>query len=177
MSSRSENASNPPASLTGLARRRWLRNARKASENRHHRDHVSPFVIPPSFYKIIHVHRFTSSSTMQTLINHFDSCYKYSINTESDRETNELSLIQIQTIPCSLPSFVVLLEVNHLPPVHSSLHDRLKALLLLLFRLGNSIFGWGPLSTELDPLLTMNLIPKLGPALLFNLQDEFFECY
>jgi hypothetical protein len=72
-----------------------------------------------------------------------------------------LSLIQFQTIHFHLPSFVVLLELNHLPPVRSSLRDQLKALLLLLFRLGNSIFGWGSLSTELHPLITIDLIPGL----------------
>ncbi|CAF5115635.1 unnamed protein product, partial [Rotaria magnacalcarata] len=36
-------------------------------------------------------------------------------DTESDRLTNELSLIQVHSIPQHLPSFIVLVELNHLP--------------------------------------------------------------
>ena len=167
----------PPMSLTGLARRRWLRNARKALENRDRRDQIPPFIIPSSYYEIVHVHRFTSSRTIQMLINHFESCCRYSIDTESDRFTNELSLIQIHSIPRCLPSFIILLELNHLPSVMSTLHDQIKILLHRVFRLGNTIYSWGPLSKELAPIIAMELITGLGPALSINLQGQFFNWY
>jgi hypothetical protein len=167
----------PPMSLTGLARRRWLRNARKALENRQRHDQIPPFIIPSVYYEIVHVHRFTSSRIIQRLIDHFQSCYRYSVDTESDRFTNELSLIQIHSIPRRLPSFVILLELKHLPPVESMLYDQIKALLQLLFRLGNTIYSWGSLSKELLPIIALDLITSLGPALPVDLQDHFFDWY
>ena len=177
MSSRSQNAITLPSSLTSLSRRRWLRNARKELENRQRSDQIPPFIIPSSYYEIIHVHRFTSSRTIQMLIDHCESCSRYSIDTESDRFTNELSLIQIHSIPRSLPSFVILLELKQLPALKSTLHDQIKILLHRVFRLGNTIYSWGPLSKELAPIIAMDLITVLGPALLINLQAEFFNWY
>ena len=155
-------------SLSGLARRRWLRNARKALENRHRRDQIPPIIISSSNYEIVHVHRFISSHTTQMLVNHFESYCRYSIDTESDRFKNKLSLIQIHSIPRYLPSLVILLQLKHLPPVKSMLHDQVKVLLHLLFRLGNTIYSWGSLSTELLPIVAMDLATSLGSALLIN---------
>ncbi|CAF1418442.1 unnamed protein product [Rotaria sordida] len=155
------------------AQSRHCRNIRLEEQNHDYRRNYLPFTIPSSFYNIVHVHRFTTNDTISTLINHFESCYRYSIDTESDRFTYDLSLIQVHSIPQHLPSFIVLFEINHLPPSDSSLMGKIKLLFSLLFRLGNIIFSWGSMSDELKSAIQMNLFTWPVSALCINLQDEF----
>ncbi|CAF5146468.1 unnamed protein product [Rotaria magnacalcarata] len=114
-SSSSYTSKNSNSDSGGKSQNRHRRHVRLEEQNNHYRRNYRPFTIPSSFYNIVHVHRFTSIDTISTLINHFESCYRYSIDTESDRLTNELSLIQVHSIPQHLPSFIVLVELNHLP--------------------------------------------------------------
>ncbi|CAF3870894.1 unnamed protein product [Rotaria sp. Silwood1] len=174
-SSSTSKDSNRDSSRKSKSRHR--RNVRLEEQNNNYRHHYLPFTIPSSFYNIVHVHRFTTIDTISTLINHFESCYRYSIDTESDRFTYELSLIQFYSIPQKLPSFIVLFELNHFPPSDTLLFEKIKLLFRLLFRLGNIIFSWGPMSDELMPAVRMNLFTWPVPALLFNLQDEFYSWY
>ncbi|CAF1530564.1 unnamed protein product, partial [Rotaria sordida] len=155
------------------AQSRHCRNIRLEEQNHDYRRNYLPFTIPSSYYNIVHVHQFTTNDTISTLINHFESCYRYSIDTESDRFTYDLSLIQVHSIPQHLPSFIVLFEINHLPPSDSSLMGKIKLLFSLLFRLGNIIFSWGSMSDELKSAIQMNLFTWPVSALCINLQDEF----
>ncbi|CAF4775035.1 unnamed protein product, partial [Rotaria sp. Silwood2] len=156
---------------------RHNRNVRLEEQNNNYRRNYRPFTIPSSFYNIVYVHRFTTIDTISTLINHFESCYRYSIDTESDRLTNELSLIQVHSIPQHLPSFIVLFELNHLPPIDTFLYEKIKLLFRFLFRLGNIIFAWGAMSSELKHAIRMNLFTWPSLALLINLQGGFPSWY
>lgn len=156
---------------------RHRRNIRLEEQNNHYRHNYAPFIIPTSFYNIVHVHRYTTLDTISTLINHFESCYRYSIDTESDRFTYDLSLIQVHTIPENLPAFIVLFELNHFPSSTSLLFDKIKSLFHLLFRLGNIIFSWGSMSMELRLAVHMNFFPWPPSALMIDLQNEFFSWY
>ncbi|CAF4194585.1 unnamed protein product [Rotaria sordida] len=149
---------------SGKAQSRHRRNIRLEEQNKNYRHNYLSFTIPSSYYNIVHVHRFTIIDTISTLINHFESCYRYSIDTESDRFTYDLSLIQVHSIPQHLPSFILLFEINHLPPPDSLL-------------MGNIIFSWGSMSEELISAVQMNLFTWTVPALLINLQDEFPSWY
>ncbi|CAF4640267.1 unnamed protein product, partial [Rotaria sp. Silwood2] len=162
---------------SGKSKSHHHRNVRLEEQNNNYRHNYLPFIIPSSFYNIVHVHRFTTIDTISTLINHFESCYRYSIDTESDRFTYELSLIQVHSIPQNLPSFIVLFEINHLPPSDTFLFGKIKLLFRLLFRLGNIIFSWGSMSDELKSAVRMNLFTWPSLALLINLQDKFPSWY
>ncbi|CAF2959876.1 unnamed protein product [Rotaria sp. Silwood2] len=172
-SSSSCTSKNSNRGSSGKSQSRHNRNVRLEEQNNNYRRNYRPFTIPSSFYNSVHVHRFTTIDIMSTLINHFESCYRYSIDTESDRLTNELSLIQVHSIPQTLPSFIVLFELNHLPPIDTLLYEKIQLLFCVLFRLGNIIFSWGSISDELKPAVRMNLFTWPSLALLINLQDEF----
>ncbi|CAM4779814.1 unnamed protein product [Rotaria magnacalcarata] len=172
-SSSSYTSKNSNSDSGGKSQNRHRRHVRLEEQNNHYRRNYRPFTIPSSFYNIVHVHRFTSIDTISTLINHFESCYRYSIDTESDRLTNELSLIQVHSIPQHLPSFIVLVELNHLPASDTVLFEKIKLLFCFLFRLGNIIFSWGSMHTELAPVIHINLFTWPSLALVINLQDAF----
>ncbi|CAF1338027.1 unnamed protein product [Rotaria sordida] len=150
------------------AQSRHRRSIRLEEQNHDYRRNYLPFTISSSFYNIVHVHRFTTIDTISTLIKHFESCYRYSIDIESDRFTYELSLIQVLSIPQHLPSFIVLFEINHLPPSDSLLMGKIKLLFSLLFRLGNIIFSWGPMSEELKSAVEMNLFTWPVPCIIIR---------
>jgi hypothetical protein len=168
---------NRPRDSSGKSHRHHCRNVRLQEQHNHYRHHYPPFTIPSSYYTIVYVHRFTAIDTIETLLNHFESCYRYSIDTESDRFTYELSLVQVQSIPRQLPSLIVLFELNHFPSSDSLLMKKIRSLFHLLFRLENTIFSWGPMHVELKPAISMNLFKWPVSGLLINLQDEFSSWY
>ena len=156
---------------------RYRRGVRQEEQNHRYRRDYPPLIIPSSYYNIVHVHRHTTVLTIDTLINHFGSCYRYSIDTESDRFTYELALIQVHSIPQHLPSYVVLFEIYHFPPSDSILMGKIKSLFSILFRLGNIIFSWGSMFDELKCAILKNLFTWPVSALLFDLQEKFFGWY
>ncbi|CAF1424742.1 unnamed protein product [Rotaria sordida] len=46
--------------------------------------------------------------------------------TFNEKSTKQLALIQIQTISQQLPFFAILIELAHLPPIHSLIHLQIK---------------------------------------------------
>jgi hypothetical protein len=90
---------NPPPNLTGRSRRNYVHNARKALQNYRYRTIYSPFTVPSTFYVIHHLHRLTPIATFHVVLEHFASCRRFSIDTESDKYTRELSLVQIHSMP------------------------------------------------------------------------------
>ena len=181
MSSRHRSSRRDPTKLTRDAsskvESRRRRDLRLEEQNNHYRHNYLPLIIPTSFYNVVHIHRFTTNDTISTLINHFESCYRYSIDTELDRFTYDLSLIQVHSIPQHLPSFIVLFEINQFPSSDSLLISKIKSLFNLLFRSGNTIFSWGPMSKELRPAVEMNLFQWPTSALFIDLQSCFGGWY
>ncbi|CAF4371916.1 unnamed protein product [Rotaria sp. Silwood2] len=157
----------------GQLQSRHRRNVRLEEQNNNYRRNYLPFTIPSSFYNIAHVHRFTTIDTISTLNNHFESCYRYTADTDLDRFTYKLALIQVHSIPQNLPSFIVLFEINHLPPFDILLFDKIKLLFRLLFPLENITFSWGSMSNELKSAVLMNLFTWPLLVFLINLQNEF----
>ncbi|CAF1438112.1 unnamed protein product [Rotaria sordida] len=74
-----------------------------------------------------------SAQELQTIMEHITTCKNFSIDTESDRNTRELALIQIHTIPSRLPGIVILLELFHLPLVDTILFQQIYSLVQLIF--------------------------------------------
>jgi hypothetical protein len=91
---------------------------------------------------------------MELIINHIQGCKLFSVDTESDCDnTKEIALIEFHCIPTQLPSFVLLIELNHLPPFNTELFKQIYLLFHSLFRLGNAIYSWGPPIDELKKAL------------------------
>ncbi|CAF3744111.1 unnamed protein product, partial [Rotaria socialis] len=56
------------------------------------------FNLPTSSYEVVYVNKFTTSEALQKLIDHVRHCHEFSFDTEGDRSSKQLALIQIQTI-------------------------------------------------------------------------------
>jgi len=153
------------------------RNSRKILLNHDYQRTYPPFVIPSVFYNVYHVHQFTSMETIQLIIEHFEQCYHYSIDTESDKNNHELCLIQVQSIPRRLPMFVVLVALKHLPLPGSPLFMKLESMFSLLFRLENTVFSWGELRHEIRNIQDYNVGSWIIRADLINLQNKFNNWY
>lgn len=103
---------NPPAHLDSKQKSNWIRAAQKAKKNYQYQQQYPAFHISTSFYEIIYVNKYTTTETMQKLINHVRNCHEFTFDTEGEQSNQQLALIQIQTIPQQLPFFVVFLKFN-----------------------------------------------------------------
>ncbi len=109
------------------------------------------------------------------LLNHVETCKQYSIDTESERTNNQLSLIQINSIPIEPPSIVMLFELKHLPDQHSQKYEKILEVFQLIFRSGNEIYSWGNTQKELEPAKELFIWPL--PAALLDIQPHFSAWY
>ena len=96
--------------------KKTTRKTIKEEENKRFRQQYPLSEIPTSFYKVVHVTKYTSIDEMHLMINHVQECTQFTIDTESERSNSQLALIQVQTIPPRIPLLVILMELAHLPP-------------------------------------------------------------
>jgi hypothetical protein len=167
------NPNNPPAELTGKPKRNWKRNARKESKNYNYKCQYPPFYIPSVCYNVCHIHRFTKLDIMDTILTHFEACHSFTIDTESVRRPSNLALIQVQSIPVELPSYVLLIQLRHLPTNHSLLFNKIQSLFKILFDKRKTIYSWGSLDKELKHAIPYSLFSFPIYAKAIDLQSEF----
>ncbi|CAM4759077.1 unnamed protein product [Rotaria magnacalcarata] len=103
----------------------------------------STFHVHSSDYEMVFVNHETSSHTINKLLNHVNLCKQYSIDTESEKTNNQLSLIQINSIPFTPPSLVIhwsssltsrhssLSHVTRMNMIHYVTHDVMAVTLLI----------------------------------------------
>ncbi|CAF1196160.1 unnamed protein product [Rotaria sordida] len=132
------------------------------SSSRTHSSQYPTFHVHSSDYEVIFVNNNTSTNMMNKLLDHVNTCRQYSVDTESERTNNQLSLIQINSIPIEPPSFVMLFELNHLPDQHSQ-------------KSGNEIYSWGSMQKELEPAKGLFIWPI--PATLIDIQPYYSMWY
>jgi hypothetical protein len=126
---------------------------------------------------MVFVNKNTSMEEMNLLVNHAQSCNQFTIDTESERSNGQLALIQIQTLPQCLPTFVILIELAHLPPEDSHMYVEIKKFFDLVFRQGNELYSWGDMEQELRPIKDYNLIKwPLLPSMI-NIQPHYGSWY
>jgi hypothetical protein len=89
---------------------------------------------------------------MNVLINHFNGCQSFTIDTESDHCAYEIALIEGHSIRARLPSFILFTELNHIPPSSFILFQG-------LFELGNTITSWESPRSELGKALNYQPFP------------------
>ncbi len=99
------------------------------------------FHMHSNLYTLIIVNNETSIDTWNTPLNHVQKCKQYSVDTESDRRNNRLSLIQVNTIPSDGESLVLLFEMNHFPTRTSSKYEKVRKIFQLIFREKNEIYS------------------------------------
>ena len=171
------NPENPPPHLTGKSRRNYISNARKALRDYHYQQAFPPFHIPSALYRIVHVHCYTSLNTMEMLVAHVQLCRSFSVDTESLSRSANIKLIQIHTIPTEFPSYVLLIQLSHLPPFHSLLFQQIQLLFQYLFQHGKTLYSWGPAEVELERARQFRLFSTPLACLCFDLQQDFSIWY
>ena len=163
----------PPSGLTGKPLKNWVRNAEHALNNHRYQQDYPPFHIPSKYYRVFHLNRFTDSDTIQLIPDHIHDCVSFSVDTENDDHSHEIALIQIHSIPVALPSVILLVELNHLPPRDTSRFRKFCEIFYSLFRSGNTIYGWGPPVGQLEKALPRRLFSFPLVCECINLQKEF----
>ncbi|CAF3343673.1 unnamed protein product [Rotaria sp. Silwood2] len=129
------------------------------------------FVIPETSHEVILINRYMSMEVMDKVLNHIKDCYQYSVDTESEMSTHELSIIQFHTIPRTLPSQVLIIELSQLPNRQSHLYVKIKEVFRLIFRSHNEIYSWGDMNLELESANYLFTWPITSE--LINLQSHF----
>jgi hypothetical protein len=129
------------------------------------------FVIPETSYEVILINRYMSMEVMDKVLNHINDCYQYSVDTESEMSNNKLSIIQFHTIPRTLPSQVLIIELSRMPNRESHLYVKIKEIFRLIFRSHNEIYSWGNMDLELESANYLFTWPITSE--LINLQPHF----
>ncbi|CAF5112228.1 unnamed protein product [Rotaria sp. Silwood1] len=114
---------------------------------------------------------------MQKLINHVRNCNEFTFDTAGEKSTEQLTLIQIQTIPQQLPFFVILVELAHLPLINSLIHLQIKQLFELIFKFRNNIYSWVPLRKEIYPAIVYQWLECPIETSVVNFQLKFSDWY
>ncbi|CAF1463197.1 unnamed protein product [Adineta steineri] len=114
---------------------------------------------------------------MDVIIKHFEDCEKITLDSESVDRPSNLALIQVQSIPSILPSFVLLVQLDHLPPANSNLFSKIKYLFKVLFEKNKTIYTWGPLQNEIEYGSQYSIFSYPIEAKDVNLQSEFSKWY
>ncbi|CAF0791429.1 unnamed protein product [Adineta ricciae] len=133
------------------------------------------FHIHSSRYELVFMNENTPMDLLNQILHHVDLCKQYSIDTESECDNNQLSLIQVNSIPDTPPSLVMLFELQHFPSRHERKYGMLLEIFQSIFRSNNEIFSWGQMSKELEPVRTLLIWPIR--ATLINIQPHFSTWY
>ncbi|CAF1283583.1 unnamed protein product [Rotaria magnacalcarata] len=161
------------------------RSHHQSSRSYHSSSHRSPSHQPhenyPSFhvhsldYEVVFVNNEISTNTINKLLHHVTIYKQYSSDTESERANNQLSLIQIHSMPIKPPSFVMLIELKRLPDQNSQKYENILQLFEIIFRAGNEIYSWGNMEKEIEPAKELFTWPI--PAELIDIQLHFPAWY
>ena len=166
---------NIPSTITGTTRRN-LRNTFKKKLHEHElASRYPPF--QPSNYEQYFINFRTDIPTLNHLIEKVKSYSIFTLDTESTiipRRPNKPSLIQIQIVISSSYSYVIFVEVCHLPPKHAPTFSLIKKFFQTLFNVDNTIFIWGEIS-ELNNFVLYELFTytDLNISDNINLQKKF----
>ncbi|CAF4808559.1 unnamed protein product, partial [Rotaria sp. Silwood2] len=131
----------------------------------------------PSNYEQFFINFRTTDSTLHYLIEQVKSSAIFTLDTESiiiPYKPNKPALIQIQIILSYSFSYVIFIEVCHLPPTNQPTFQLIQTCFQTLFDVDNKIFIWGN-KNELDAFLSFNLFTRDDINLFKdkNLQGEF----
>ena len=110
---------------------------------------------------------------MYIILSHFQACHSFTIDTEAVDRPSNLALIQVQSIPVELPSYVLLIQLHHLPKNDSLLFKKIQSLFKILFDTSKTIYSWGPLGNEIKYATRYSLFIFPIHAKAINLQLEF----
>ena len=127
----------------------------------------------PSNYLIHYIHGKTNIFIVDELIDAAKTSRHYSMDTENDANTHKPATLQVEFIRHDLPSTIIIIEMNYLPPTNSPLFEKIQQLCSIIFTSNNTIYSWGPPGKELAELNRFNLFDKEIQIIPINVQDEY----
>ena len=159
--------------ITGNARRRL----KKKLIEHDYATYLPPFT--PFSHHRYYLNRFTNDQTLREIIEMAQTSSRFTLDTESVnvfQQPNRPSLIQIQILQHDEPSFVLILEMNHLPPATSDKFQQIRHICRIVLDPRKKIFIWGSIN-ELQSFLPFRLFTSEEIALSGNedLQQTFQE--
>ena len=117
----------------------------------------------PPFTSLSHHRQFLNRQTNEQVLNQIIDIAKDSttilLDTESTpvyRQPNRPSLIQFQLIPNDTLPMVVIVEVNHLPPINTNAFKQMKEFFRIVLDSDKVIYTWGTIE-ELEPFVQFGL--------------------
>ncbi|CAF1115710.1 unnamed protein product [Rotaria sordida] len=166
---------NTPSTITGKPRQHLRAIFREKIHEHELASRYPPF--EPLSYKPFYINCKTTEQTLIHLIETINDSDLFTLDAESiciPKKPNEPALIQLQIIQKNLFSYVIFVEVRHLPNMHERTFILIQELFVALFNSNKNIYIWGSID-ELKKFLNFNLFSSSQIYLSnnINLQDEF----
>ncbi|CAF3842689.1 unnamed protein product [Rotaria sp. Silwood1] len=117
---------------------------------------LTPFQQPKN-YLCYFIHEQTDILKIDELIDQAKLTNHFSIDTEDDALTHKPATLQVEFIRQTLPSIVIIIEVQYLPSVTNPLFKKIQQLCTIIFTSKNHIYSWGSASQELKKFNSFNL--------------------
>ena len=169
---------NIPSSIIGKSHRHLRRTFRKKIHEHDLASRYPPF--QPLNHKQIFINYRTTEETLFHLIEATNNSNLFTLDTESIcvyKQPNKPALIQLQIMLSNLFSYVILIEVCHLPRTYEPTFQLIQQLFNYLFDSNKTIYMWGSIN-ELKHFLDFGLFSsdQIYLSNNINLQD-YFKCY
>ncbi|CAF1434727.1 unnamed protein product [Rotaria sp. Silwood1] len=166
---------NIPSTIKGRPRQN-LRTTLRKKIHEHELASTYPTFTPSNFQQFF-INFQTTDLTLLHLIEACAASTNFILDTESVgiyRGPNKPALIQIQIILPTSISYVLIIEVCHLPPIHETTFQLIKQFFTTLFSSGKTIYIWGEID-ELNDFTTTGLftLDQIKLSNNNNFQDEF----
>ncbi|CAF1243897.1 unnamed protein product [Rotaria sordida] len=127
----------------------------------------------PQNYLCYFIHEQTDILKIDELIDQAKLTNHFSIDTEDDALTHKPATLQIEFIRPTLPSIIIIIEVQYLPSITTPLFKKIQQLCIIIFTSNNHIYSWGSASQELGKFNSFNLFNTNIKIQEYNIQDEY----
>ena len=166
---------NIPASITGKQRQN-LRQTLRKKVHEHELASQYPVFEPPNYQQFFVNYR-TTEDTLIHLIETIDKSQTFTLDTESvgiHNKPNKPALIQLQVVLSNSSSYIIFIEVCHLPNATTTTFLLIRQLFEALFKPENNIHVWGEID-ELESFVRYHLFTsdEIYKSTNINVQKDF----
>ncbi|CAF3126947.1 unnamed protein product [Rotaria sp. Silwood2] len=133
---------------------------------------LNPFQQPEN-YSCHFIHEKTDIVAIDQLIEQAKSTTHFSMDTENDALTHKPATLQVEFIRPSLPSTIIIVEVQYLPSTTTLLFKKIQELMTIIFTSNHYIYSWGPALKELSTFHSFNLFNTNINIKDHDIQNEF----
>ncbi|CAF3366360.1 unnamed protein product [Rotaria socialis] len=166
---------NIPESIKGKPRQNLRTTLKKKLHEHELISRFAPF--EPYLYQQFFINRNTNAQTLHNIIEAVKNATSFTLDTESVcvyKKPNKPALIQLQIIQENLFSYIILIEVCHLPHPDEHTFKLIQRLFEYLFESSKNIYIWGSIN-ELEKFSKFNLfsLDQIYLSNNINLQNRF----